>query len=131
MDFQKLHKLLFIAQCHAFTKYDTKLFEERIEAHRCGPLVMGLGMIPGKCGFDLIDWYLNPETFGTIDLPLTYLREKAIDDVLKRFGRLSTEKIVIIIKDTKAFEKYIPVLEQHLPIEREDLVYAGIELFKD
>lgn len=130
MDYIKLHKLLYIAQCHALDQYHTTLFEEEVEAHRCGPLVKGLDLIPGKCGFDLITWRLDPKTFGTIDMPLTYFRSKAIDEVLDRFGKYSTEKIVSIIKETQVYGKYVPDLEKHLPIEHTDLIEAGIELFK-
>lgn len=131
MDFVKLHKLLFVAQCHAHNQYKTSLFEEEIEVHHCGPLVRGLDLIPGKCGFDLITWRLDAKSFGTVDMPLTYYRSKAIDDVLDKFGKFSTDKIVATVKNTPAFQKHLPCVNEHLPIPKEDLIQAGIDLFRD
>lgn len=130
MDSVKLHKLLYIAQCHALSEYNVTLFEEKIEAHRCGPLVRGLDLIPGKCGFDIITKKLNHADFGTIDFPLSFSRKKAIDDVLEKYGTYSTEKIVYLIKGSSAFQRYEHLCEAHLPIEPEILQYAGYELFE-
>lgn len=130
MDYVKLHKLLYIAQCHALNEYDTRLFVEEIEAHRCGPFVRALDLIPGKCGFDLFTKRLNPTDFGTIDFPLSFSRKKAIEDVLNKYGTYSTERIVYTIKDTSAFQEYASLCESHQPIDLEVLRRAGSELFK-
>ena len=39
MDFVKLHKLMYLAQCAMLANYGRPLFEEQITAYGCGPYV--------------------------------------------------------------------------------------------
>lgn len=129
MDYVKLHKLLYIAQCHTLSRYGKTLFSEGIEAHRCGPLVDGLDIIPSKCGFDLITSWLEPLEFGTVDIPLSLTRDKAVDEVLEKYGTYSTEKIVSTVKGSDVYQGYLVAADTHPRIELNDLIQSGKELF--
>ena len=55
MDFVKLHKLLYLAQCSMLAQYGRTMFDEKITAHHCGPYVEGIHFIPRMRGFGQIN----------------------------------------------------------------------------
>lgn len=99
MDFVKLHKLLYLAQCSMLTQYGRTMFDERITAHQCGPYVEGLHFIPSKRGFGQIEAPFSESEF----VRLSYRRIKVIDQVLEEFGRYSTEELIQYTKETPAY----------------------------
>lgn len=109
MDFIKLHKLLYLAQCSMLNQYNRQMFDERITAHQCGPYIEGLHFIPHKRGF------------GEMKLPFTenefvrpsYRRMKVIEQILEEFGRLTTEELIQYTKDSPAYCAVADKIKEH------------------
>ncbi len=130
MDFIKLHKLLFLAQCFILGKYNMPLFEETIYARKCGPYVDGIGFIPGKRGFGKITEKIVADQDEIPFLPISYTREQAIDYILKKYGTLNTDEVVAITKKTSAYQEYVDRYEQALPITECQMAKTGLILFE-
>lgn len=118
MDFVKLHKLLYLAQCEMLARYGRLLFEDRITAHQCGPYVEGIHFIPGECGFGQIR---NP--FDAIDfVKPSYRQMEVIDATLESYGTLRTEELIEYTRNTlpycavadKITESYRPQISRTL-----------------
>lgn len=101
MDFMKLHKLMYIGQCYMLARYGRSLFDEKVEAHFCGPYVDGISFIQGSRGFGLIDTPFDEKDF----LRPTLFRSVAIEWVLQHFGKESTESLMEFTKETLAYMK--------------------------
>lgn len=99
MDFVKLHKLLYLAQCSMLAQYGQTMFEEKITAHQCGPYVEGIRFIPKSCGFGKIQVPFLKTQF----VRPSYRRMKVIGQVLEAYGRESTEDLIQITKETPAY----------------------------
>ena len=95
MDFIKLHKLMFLAQCYLNFKYGLNLFDDKITATDDGPYVDGINSVPAMCGFDIIKniddlnqhlHHIMPCHIAHI-LPLPLLRDETLDLILDMFGK--------------------------------------------
>ena len=98
MDFQKLHKLMYLGQCFISSKFDMDLFEENVVADSSGPIVNGLELVPACCGFaEIHDITLLKEK--VIDMPLSYFKNMTVNFILDEYGILaSTTSNTISIK---------------------------------
>ena len=111
MDFIKLHKLMFLAQCYLNYEYGLNLFDECITANEDGPFVNGINAIPAICGFgeiktiDELNSYLNDMMPFHINhrLPLPALRDETCDLILDMYGKYNTLEIVKLSKNTIAY----------------------------
>lgn len=99
MDFVKLHKLMYLAQCYMLTQYDSLLFEDRIVAHQCGPYVEGIHFIPRMRGFQKI---LKPFSSRSFVLP-SYRRVQVVELLLKNAGMLSRDALIQYTKSTAPY----------------------------
>lgn len=117
MDIVKLHKLMYLGQCHALSKYHVRLFEDKITAHHCGPYVDGLNFFPAKFGFGLIKDSVNNDSDGLPFLPLSYYRMKTIEEIIEKYGTMDTDGIVIFTKNTPAYQHYKNNCEEPPEIE--------------
>lgn len=116
MNFVKLHKLMYLAQCSMLSEYGRPLFRENISAHECGPYVEGLHFIPRKRGFGLIQKKFSEADFITP----SYRRMEVIETVLEEFGARSTAELIQHTKGTVPYayvadmitESYKPIISQ-------------------
>lgn len=99
MDFVKLHKLLYLAQCSMLAQYGQPMFDEKITAHQCGPYVEDIHFIPRYRGFGEIT---KPFSKSEYVRP-SYRRMKVIEQVLGEFGRNSTEELILYTKETAPY----------------------------
>lgn len=99
MDFVKLHKLMYLAQCYMLSQYDSLLFEDRIVAHQCGPYVEGIHFIPKMRGFQKI---LKPFPLRSFVLP-SYRRINVIDFAVKNAGKFSRDTLIQYTKSTAPY----------------------------
>lgn len=99
MDFVKLHKLLYLAQCSMLNQYGCTMFDEKITAHQCGPYVEGIHFVPHMRGFGKIVFPFDERNF----VRLSYRRMKIIKQVLDEFGKFSTEDLIQFTKETPAY----------------------------
>lgn len=113
MDFVKLHKLLYLAQCRMLEQYGRTMFDERITAHQCGPYIEGLHFVPHKRGFDEIKVPFAKHEF----VPPSYRRMKVIEQVLEEFGEFSTEGLIQYTKETLAYCAVADKIEEHVKPE--------------
>lgn len=106
MNFVKLHKLMYLAKCYSLSKYGETLFHGQITAHRCGPYVEDLKFLSGLYGFGDIP-SLKPQN-GSVPphLPLLFLQEQIVDDILRLYGHCSAPEIVEIAKGTYGYRKH-------------------------
>lgn len=96
MDFVKLHKLLYLAQCRMLEQYGRTMFDERITARQCGPYIEGLHFIPSKRDFGEIKIPFSDNEF----VQPSYRRMKVIEQVLEEFGKLSTDELIQYTKES-------------------------------
>lgn len=129
MDFVKLHKLLFLAQCYMLALYEKPLFEENIYAHCCGPYIDGIGFVPAKYGFSEIKDL--PDSEQTIYYPLSIIREEAVDAVLAQYGKLNTDQIVKTIKEMPTYQRYAKDCDKKPIILHDDMAKIGHSLFEN
>lgn len=99
MDFVKLHKQLYIAQCSMLAQYGQPMFEEKVTAHQCGPYVEDLYFVPRLRGFGRIEVPFSKSEF----VRPSYRRMKVIEQVLEEYGRESTEELIQYTKNTPAY----------------------------
>lgn len=109
MDFVKLHKLLYLAQCSMLTQYGRTMFDEKITAHQCGPYVEGIHFIPRERGFGRIENHFTESTF----VQPSYRRMKVIEQTLEAFGRLSTEELIQYTKESPAYCAVADGISEH------------------
>lgn len=129
MDYVKLHKMLYLSQCVVLAKYGIELFKEPISAHNCGPYIEDeLDFIFNDYGAGLIDSLEYDNGQKPVVLALPYLRNEAVDDVLAKFGLLSTREIVKITKETSAYINCRGRYDDHPVIPLGDMVAVGNEL---
>jgi len=128
MDFIKLHKLLYLANCCILAKYSMKLFEDKVSAYRCGPYVDGIGFVPVIRGFGLIKEEIEGKYNQIPFLPISYSRSEVVDFILERYGRLTTDEIVELAKNTKAYREFEGQYEQHRTIMDNQMAESGKEL---
>lgn len=88
VNFYKLHKLLYYAQGYMLSRYGKGIFEEEIEAHKCGPFINELLSMP--CGYDDIETKFPDEDV----FPLTQDRIDAIDYAIKEYGSYTKDELV-------------------------------------
>lgn len=95
----KLHKLLYLGQCYMLSIRKKELFKEEIEAHQCGPYVLGIQSVINEKGFSE---YRSPFRDGQY-FPISYDRQDAINVILGIFGRYSDNDLVFITRGTKPY----------------------------
>ena len=137
MDFIKLHKLMFLAQCYLNFEYNLDLFDDKITANDDGPYVDGLNSVPAICGFDIIKniddlmvhlHHIMPCHLAHI-LPLPLLRGETLDLILDVFGKCDTYEIVKISKNTTASQHCYSKAHNNV-INQEILRKTGQEISK-
>ena len=99
MDFVKLHKLLYLAQCLMLIQYGQVMFDEAITAHQCGPYVEGIQFVPNNRGFGRIKYPFPKTEF----VRPSYRRMRVIEQVLRDYGRESTQDLIRYTKETPAY----------------------------
>lgn len=95
LDFVKLHKLLYLAQCSMLEQYGQTMFDEKITLRQCGPYIDGIRFVPRRCGFGRITNLFSDEDF----VRPSYWRMKIINQVLEEFGGYSTDDLIQLTKD--------------------------------
>lgn len=128
MNYVKLHKLIYLAQCDILFNYDMKLFDDNITATDEGPYIDGLEMVVVKCGFDNI---LNIDDLKkcVIDLPLSFSRDETVDFILDKYSEYSTREIVLLANSTIAYQLlYDDSFNKPIPIKEELLKLTGMQL---
>lgn len=129
MDYVKLHKLLYLGQCMVLAKHDMTLFEEPIYAHNCGPYIENeLDFIVARYGFGAIEHLTDKYGQTPVILPLPFLRNEVVNELLSRFGTMSTEEIVEFTKNTAAYTANKNNLDTHPEISREIMKTVGSTL---
>lgn len=131
MDFVKLHKLLYLGQCFILSRYGMRLFEDDISAHRCGPYVDGIGFIPAEYGFEALKKKIAKSKSGMPFLPISYSRAETVDFILGKYGTNTTDEVVLITKETKAYAAYKGMYDRHLIIPPDEMAESGKQLFGD
>lgn len=126
LDFMKLHKLLYLAQCCMLARSNKPLFKETITAHMCGPYIEGISAIPAKCGFGAIKERLDERQFW----PVSSGNREIIELVLEQFCDMSTEALTDMTKKSTAYSRYAnEVTEINKPrISKAAMKQTGIEL---
>lgn len=109
MDFVKLHKLMYLAQCSMLAQFEQNMFSEKITARQCGPYVEGLHFIPHKRGFGKITMPFQDREF----VRPSYRRIKVINQVLEEFGQLETEDLIQYTKGSPAYCAVEDRIEEH------------------
>lgn len=133
MDFVKLHKLMYLGQCFISSKFDMDLFEEDIIADPSGPIVNGLEWIPACCGFAGI-YDITKLKGKVLDMPLSYFKDKTVNFILEEYGKLSTEELVKLTKNTLAYNMYVPCIKKNDAspiIQKRYMKKSGNEIFHD
>lgn len=125
LDFVKIHKLLYLAQCYMLYKYNKPLFDEEITAHYCGPYVDGISCFRAEYGNKKID---NKVDF----LPLPPDMTEAIEIVLTKYGLMNADNLVKETKQTTAYVKQAALISDFFKplITREDMIETGKILFQ-
>lgn len=131
MDFVKLHKLLYLAQCYLKYKYQMDLFEENIVTSDEGPYIEGLDLIPAYCGFSKIKNIPSKLWDCIVSLPPSFSRDEVLDIMLDMYGQYSTYEIVMLTRNTLAHEVCHDYNGKRNIIFREALEEQGKELFED
>lgn len=103
MDSMKLHKLLYLSQRAMLQKHGSRVFSEKIWAHKCGPYVNGLEIISAKMGFGLMREPFDPEE-NEIVWP-SVARVDILEDILEKYGGMTTEELVRITKETAPYQE--------------------------
>lgn len=127
MDFVKLHKLLYLGQCYLSFKYEMDLFMDKITANDDGPYIDGLKLIPAICGFDEIktmDEFKQCKMTFSLTLP----REEAVNYILDKFGKYSTDELVRLTKDTMGYQEVYDKSCNN-EINKELIIKTGKNLF--
>ena len=97
MDYTKLHKLLYYAQCLSLAKYDAPIFYEDVVHHDSGPCVEELSRFYGDFG---IGAYTAAQMAG-VRMPEFSKKEKDIVvSVIGAFGRTPTADLVWMAKQS-------------------------------
>lgn len=99
MDFVKLHKLMYLAQCSMLAQYGRTMFDEKITAHQCGPYVEGIHFVPRARGFGRITVPFDERIFARP----SYRRIKVIGQVLEEFGGSGTGELIQYTKESPAY----------------------------
>lgn len=128
MDFVKLHKLLYLGQCLHRFKWNMNLFEEEIIASDSGPYVRGLDFVLAICGFDKIK---NVDVLRerVYFFPITFLRDETCEFILDNFGKCSTNEIVLMTKETMAYQKHYSCCNS--VISKSSMKKTGEDLFSE
>ena len=137
IDYTKLHKLLYYAQCFSLAKYGSPLFYEDVVRQDSGPWVEELSRFYGNFG---LGEYTAGHMAG-VRMPEFSKREKdALLSVIASLGRMSSEELAWKAKQSAPFQKkarFGSVLskedmracarsEFHIaPVEQEGLDVAG------
>ena len=109
MDFVKLHKLLYLAQCSMLAQYGQTMYDEKVTAHQCGPYVEGIHFIPHERGFGRIESPFDERAF----VRPSYRRMKVIRQILEAFGGESTEDLIQRTKETLAYCAVADLIGEH------------------
>lgn len=104
MDYIKLHKLMFLAECLICYEYDIDLFKEKVTTEDTGPYIGGLELITAVYGFGKIKNIESLKKYVWF-FPLPLLRDETCDYILDMFGELSTIEIVRLTKNTIAYQE--------------------------
>jgi len=104
IDNVKLHKLLYLGQCFYRFCYDKDLFEDKIIAIEDGPYVEGLNFVVGLCGFDKIK-NVDDLREKVYLFPISPSRDEVCELLLDKFGKYTTDELVLITKKTSAYQK--------------------------
>lgn len=108
----KLHKLLYLAQGYMLSTHNKRLFREDIEAHQCGPYVLGIQFVSAEMGLDLYKQRFQSHEY----VLLSPMRMDAIDKVLIHFGDLETDRLVHITKNTQPYLNVYDRIDVEKPI---------------
>lgn len=130
MDFVKLHKLMYLGQCFISSKFDMDLFEESVVADQSGPYIKGIGLITGYCGFSEI-YDITKLKDKALDMPLSYTRNETINLILERYGKLTTDQIVMFCKQTYAYKQYEGLYDGDFEICKQFIKISGEQIFED
>lgn len=91
VDYTKLHKMLYYAQCFSLAKYDSPLFYEDVLHHDSGPCVEELCRFYGNFGMG--DY--TADQMVDIRMPEFSRKEKdAVLSVIASLGKTSTAELV-------------------------------------
>lgn len=100
VDYSKLHKMLYYAQCYSLAKYDQLLFYESIKHHDCGPYVEALSRFCGEFG---IGEYTEEE-MAAVSVPNLSTEEKAaVLFVVTKYGRTA---VIVLVSKSKQSQPY-------------------------
>ena len=101
VNYTKLHKMLYYAQCFSLAKYDSPLFYEDVLHHDSGPCVEELCFFYGN--FGLGDY--TAEQMVGIRMPEFSKREKdAVLSVIASFGKLPAAELAWKAKHSAPFQ---------------------------
>lgn len=128
MDFVKLHKLLYLAQCYSLAKYNKKLFDNPVVIKDSGAYIDGICFVPAYYGFGKIELEMEDVVASVL---FESLRGTVVGMILQKYGKLSTDEIVSFTKNTFA----VSVYDLRNDVDREidlELMYAtGMEICGD
>lgn len=95
----RLHKMLYLAQGYMLTVHGVTLFEDEIEAHRCGPYVSTVQFVAVEKGFDAIREPFNRNEY----VDLSFRRAAAINTVIERYGSCDLGKLAYVTMNTEPY----------------------------
>lgn len=93
--FYSINKLIYYAQIEMLKKYNMPLIDDVIIAEKSGPFVEKTLILFSKYNYDRI------EEKQKIELVLPPSAKKIINDVIKKYGRLTDREIGILTKSEK------------------------------
>lgn len=64
-------------------------------------------------------------------MPISYSRVETVDFILGKYGTNTTDEVVLITKETKAYAAYKGMYDKHLPISLDEMAESGKQLFGD
>lgn len=99
VDFYTTHKLLYYAQGIMLAEYKRRLFIEDIEAHACGPYIIGLRYLFKWVGGDPITRKLEQKAFN-----LTPDRRHVLDYVAKKYGAVDNDALIFETKKHSVYK---------------------------
>ena len=136
MDYVKVHKLMYLGQCYLKYERDMDLFEEDVFALSCGPYIDKIELVAGCCGFDKIknvdelkESIFSFKPFSTIEFPLSISRNETCDVILDKFGKLTTDELVFLTKNTEAYKRFLNCCNN--VISKSSMGKTGEILFKE
>ena len=128
MNFIKLHKLLYLAQCYSLAIRNKKLFDNPIVFDDSGPYVKGISFVPGLYGFGEIKSEMSNTTASILYKTLS---KTIVGAILYKYGKLDTDEIVAFAKTTLAIKSFDLKNDIGKEIDCGLMYIAGLELCKE